>query len=39
MASSHYCKRKTGRKDKDGRKEECGGEVKNGECIVCGTKK
>lgn len=40
MASSYYCTRETGRKDSEGNKEQCGGEVDQttGECTVCGAK-
>lgn len=35
---SYYCSRPTGRKDADGNKEQCGGEIEDGECTTCGAK-
>jgi len=38
---AYYCKRLTGRKDTDGNKEQCAGDIdkKTNECIICGTKR
>lgn len=35
---AYYCTRQTGRKDENGNREECAGEIKDGECTVCGAK-
>ena len=37
---AYYCTRYTGRKDTQGNKEQCSGEVdkKTGKCTVCGVK-
>ena len=37
---AYYCTRQTGRKDENGNREECGGEIdkETGECEVCGAK-